>query len=104
MDFDGTVTAYREALGALLCGDHGPVWSLFSRRDDVTLANPMGPPCRGPAEVEKTIRAAAANFGSGTLTRVDEISRYATSDLGYVLQIEHLKGPWLTAMTSSRSR
>ena len=60
---------------------------LFSRRADVTLANPLGPPRRGPEDVEKAIKAAAANFSGGTV-RFQEVSRFQTADLGYVVHLE----------------
>jgi ketosteroid isomerase-like protein len=86
-DFDGLVEAYRQALDAFITGEPGPVTKLYSRRDDVTLANPLGPPRRGWAEVEKAINAAAANFTDGSL-RFEEVSRYHTDDLGYIVQLE----------------
>jgi len=52
-DFDGAIEAFRQASGPFLKGDPQPVTELFSRSDDVTLANPLGPPHRGPAEVDK---------------------------------------------------
>jgi ketosteroid isomerase-like protein len=86
-NFEGAVEAYRQALGAFLQGDPGPVAALFSGRDDVTLANPLGPPRRGPIEVQKGITEAAALFESGSV-HVEEVSRYTTPDLGYVVQLE----------------
>lgn len=87
-DFDGAIEAYREALEAFVTGDPRPVTALFSRRDDVTLANPLGPPHRGPAEVDKAIAAAAATLANGSIRGFEEVSRYRTPDLGYVVQIE----------------
>ena len=86
-DFDGVIKAYREALQAFVKGDPKPVLEHFSRRDDVTLANPLGPPRLGRAEVERTVEAAAANFKGGSM-RFEEISRFATPDLGYVVWLE----------------
>ena len=86
-DFDDVVEAYRLALGAFLQGDPHPVIEHFSRRDDVTLANPLGPPRLGWAEVERTIEETAANFKDGKM-RFEEVSRYTTSDLGYVVWLE----------------
>ena len=87
-DFDGAVEAYRQALDAFVKGDPEPVRAFFSRRDDVTLANPLGPPCLGPAEVDKAISEAAANLRNGSIRDVEEVSRYSTPDLGYVVEIE----------------
>ena len=66
-DFGAAVDAYRQALNAFVKGDARPVLEHFSRRDDVTLANPLGPPCRGRADVEKAVEAAAANFEDGSV-------------------------------------
>ncbi len=87
-DFEGAVEAFRQALGRFLKGDPGPATALVSRRDDVTLANPLGPPHRGPAEVDKAIAEAAAYLRDGSVRRFEEVSRYSTPDLGYVVQIE----------------
>jgi uncharacterized protein (TIGR02246 family) len=86
-DLDGVIAAYRQALHAFLQGDPEPVLDLFSRRDDVTLANPLGPPHRGRADVEQAIRTAAANFKAGTVD-FEEVSRYSTPGLGYVVWLE----------------
>ncbi|HEX7521240.1 MAG TPA: DUF4440 domain-containing protein [Acidimicrobiia bacterium] len=86
-DFDGVIQAYGTALGAFLGGDPKPVAELFSQRDDVTLANPLGPTRLGPAEVKKAIEEASANFASGSV-HVEEVSRYVTPDLGYVVRLE----------------
>jgi ketosteroid isomerase-like protein len=87
-DFDGAVEAYRQALDAFVKGDPKPAMKFWSRRDDVTLANPIGPPRLGPAEVDKAIEEAAANFKDGSIRAFEEVSRYSTPDLGYVVQLE----------------
>ena len=87
-DFDGAVEGYRLALRAFVTGDPKPVTEFFSRRDDVTLANPLGPPQIGPADVDQAIAAAAANLRDGSVAGFEEVSRYSTPDLGYVVQIE----------------
>ena len=86
-DFDSAVASYRQALDAFLKGNPGPVLEHFSQRDDVTLANPLGPARLGRADVEKAIGQAAANFEDGHM-RFEEVSRYATADLGYVIWLE----------------
>ena len=87
-DFDGVIEAFRQASGALLKGDAKPSMALFSRSDDVTLANPLGPPRRGPAEVDRAGAEAAAQLSDGSIVSFEEVSRYSTSDLGYIVQIE----------------
>jgi uncharacterized protein (TIGR02246 family) len=85
--FDGVVEAYRQALETFVKGDPTAVIGLFSRRDDVTLANPLGPPRRGRADVQAAIKDAAAHFAGGSV-RFEEVSRYTTPDLGYVVHLE----------------
>lgn len=89
-DFDGVVEAFRQALDAFLKGDARPVTELFSQRDDVTLANPLGPPRLGRAEVEKATEEAAANFTGGSIY-FEEVSRYSTPELGYIVQLERVE-------------
>ena len=87
-DFDSAVEAFRNALRTYVTGDPKPVHELFSRREDVTLANPLGLPRRGPAEVDEAGAAGAAQLRDGSIRGFEEVSRYSTADLGYVVQIE----------------
>jgi ketosteroid isomerase-like protein len=100
-DFDSTVQAYRQAQVAFLNGDLKPVLDLISRRDDVTLANPLGPPRRGPAEVAKAAADAAAQVSDGSVRGFEEVSRYSTPDLGYVVQIERFQARFADSGTIS---
>jgi ketosteroid isomerase-like protein len=86
--FDDAVEAFRHALDSFVKGDPKPCADFFSRRDDVTLANPLGPPRIGPADVDAAIAEAAATLRDGVVRGCEEVSRYSTADLGYVVQIE----------------
>jgi ketosteroid isomerase-like protein len=90
--FGQAVELYHQALDAFVRGDAGPDKKLFSRRDDVTLANPLGPPARGWNEVEKTMEAAAALLREGEPIRFERISAYVAEDLGYIVEIERTRG------------
>ncbi len=87
-DFDAAIEGYRRALEPYVKGDPDPVTKFFSRREDVTLANPLGPPRRGPKEVDEAIAAGAAQLRDGSMRGFEEMVRYSTPDLGYVVQIE----------------
>ena len=98
-NLNDVIAEFREALRVYVKGDPEPAMSFFSDREDVTLANPLEPPRRGPAEVGKAARTAAANFQEGgslhfeeVSSHFDEVSKFATSELGYVLQIERHEG------------
>ena len=98
-ELKGVIEAFREALRTYVRGDPVPAASFFSDRDDVTLNNPVGPPRRGPGEVRNATLEAGANFQEGGTVRFEEVSsafeevsRYATPDLAYVVQIERHEG------------
>jgi ketosteroid isomerase-like protein len=80
-----------QALNALIRGDPEPKKEMFSRREDVTLANPLGLPIRGWADIEQTLDRVASQMREGEPHRFERISEYATSDLAYVLEIERTR-------------
>jgi len=86
--FDDAVEAFRQAQVSFLNGDPDPAMELYSQRVDVTLANPLGPLRRGPAEVTRAAADAAGQVSDGSIRGFEEVSRYSTSDLGYIVQIE----------------
>jgi ketosteroid isomerase-like protein len=87
-DFDSAVEGFRQALRLFVIGDHEAAMAHFSPRDDVTLANPLGPPRRGLAAVIEAGAQAAAQLRDGSIRDIEEVSRVRTPDLGYVVQIE----------------
>jgi ketosteroid isomerase-like protein len=62
--------------------------ALFSRRDDVTLANPFGPPVRGWSDVSATLDRAAENYRNGEIVGFENVSTVITPDLAYTVEIE----------------
>jgi ketosteroid isomerase-like protein len=61
---------------------------LYSRRDDVTLANPFGPPVRGWSEVSPALDRAAANYRDGEVVGFQNVTTVIGSDLAYAVEIE----------------
>ena len=72
-------------------GNPEPVKNLFSRREDVTLANPYGPPVRGWGEVSKTIEHAASLRSDGEFLEWQILAKHMTAELAYVVQLERAK-------------
>ena len=89
--FEAAVEAGRSALGSMAKGDSGPSTALWSRHDDVVLANPLGPPIVGFSLVAAETARVAAMFVGGESLEFDEIVRWASEDLGYVVAIEHAR-------------
>jgi ketosteroid isomerase-like protein len=82
----------RQALDAIVKGDPEPKKALYSRRDDVTLANPFGPPARGWQKVAETLERAASQLREGKALAFERISEFATSELAYIVEIERYHG------------
>jgi ketosteroid isomerase-like protein len=61
---------------------------MFSRREDVTLANPVSPPVRGWNHIAETLDGVASQLRDGESIGFDRVSEYASADLGYIVEIE----------------
>ena len=64
---------------------------LFSHREDVSIANPNGPPVRGWEQVAQTVEHASSLRRDGEMIAVEHIAKYATPELAYVLEIKRAK-------------
>ncbi len=80
------------ALNALVRGDPEPKKKMFSHREDMSLANPFGPPVRGWEEAEPLLDRTVSQFREGEPHEFERISEYATDDLAYVVEIERCPG------------
>jgi ketosteroid isomerase-like protein len=87
-DVDQLIEQYYRAQREFLRGNPEPVKNLFSHTEDVTLANPYGPPVRGWEKVSKTIEHAASLRRDGTFVEWQIVAKYVTAELAYVVQIE----------------
>jgi len=82
-DLDEFKRQYRRSLEAFIQGDPEPQKALWSRGDDVTLANPLGPPAKGIDRVFEAMDRAAAMVRDGTDLTFDVVSSYETEDLAF---------------------
>ena len=93
-DFSDFLEQYHLALDAIINGRPELYQSLYSRRDDVTLANPFapfGPVSRGYAQVSETIARAASNYVEGHLVGFENFSTFLTTELGYIVEVERFE-------------
>jgi ketosteroid isomerase-like protein len=90
-DVDQLNEQYHLASGEFLKGNPEPVKKLWSLGEDVTLANPYGPPVRGFDEVAKTIEHAASLRRDGEFSGFEIVAKYVTAELAYVVQLERAK-------------
>jgi ketosteroid isomerase-like protein len=89
-DLEEAIAEYYATLSAVVAGDAEPLVQLYSRADDVTLANPWGPPVRGWAQVRDAVTAAATHFrdGGGTTERLTAVT---AAGLAYIVEIERFQ-------------
>ena len=72
---------YHRSLEAFSQGDPEPQKMLWSRRDDATLANPLGPPAKGWNRVREVMDSAASLIREGEGLTFECISLYEKADL-----------------------
>ena len=90
-DVDQLIEQFHLASGEFLKGNPKPTQELFSHREDVTLANPFGPPVRGWDEVAKVSEHAASQVRDGEFVSAEIIEKNVTPELAYVVEIEQAK-------------
>ena len=91
-DVDQLIDQYQQALDEFMKGNPEPVKELFSHREDVTLANPLGPPAHGWEQVGATIEHAASQFRDGRLVGVEIVEKHVTPGFAYSVWLEHAEG------------
>ncbi len=87
-NFDDVLDQSRAALDQIARGDAGGYKALYSRRADITVANPFGGVGRGWDEVMEQVERAASYYRDGKATRFDIITKAVTPELAYTVTIE----------------
>jgi ketosteroid isomerase-like protein len=90
-DYDLPMEEYRRAGLEITNGNPDVYKSLWSRRDDVTLANPFGPPVVGWEAVSARLDLAASNYRDGQDYEFENISTVVTRELAYTVEIERIR-------------
>ncbi len=91
MDFDHTIEKYHRALDEFHKGRPEFILDMFSERDDVSLANPLGPTVHGRKKVVKTAERAASNYREGEPIHFETVGKVVTPDLAFVVENERSK-------------
>src|SRR3954449_12935606 len=87
-DVDELIERYDLALGEFYNGNPKPVQSLWSHRDDVTLAPPFGAPTHGWEEVAASMERGASQFTDGQNTGFEILEKYVTPHLAHIVRVE----------------
>lgn len=89
--FQEEVARYHQAVPEITRGNTAPIKELYSRLDDVTLANPFGGIARGWAQVEARLDQAARQFRDGEMLGFDTVTSYTARDTAYLVETEHFR-------------
>jgi ketosteroid isomerase-like protein len=90
-DLDEVLEQWQLAAGEFLKGNPEPQKKLWFHREDVTLANPYGPPVRGWDEVTQILEHASSLRRDGEFVGSESVAKYVTPELAYVVQLERAK-------------
>src|ERR687886_20926 len=87
-DVDQLIEQFNLAQGEVVKGNAEPANKLFSHREDVTLANPLGPTAHGWDEVAAAGEHAASQLRDGEMVGFETIEKYVTDELAYIVRVE----------------
>ena len=90
-DLDEVIEQSHLALGEIVKGNPEPLKMRYSHLEDVTLANPFGPPVRGWEQAATTIERAASNYRDGEIVGFENVAKYVTPELAYIVEVERYK-------------
>ena len=90
-DVDQLIEQFNLAQGEIVKGNAEPANKLFSPRDDVTLANPLGPPAHGWDEVAAAGEHAASQLRDGEIVGFETIEKFVTDELAYIVRVERTR-------------
>lgn len=90
-ELEQVVQQYNRALDVLVRGSPEPFKALFSRADDVVLANPFGLDVKGWDDVSAALDYVSSRFSDGEASGFDRKASYMTTDLATIYEVEHGK-------------
>ena len=90
-DLDEVIKQYHLALGEFLNGNPEPLKMMYSRREDVSLANPFGSHACGWGQVAQTMERAASHDKDGEIVGFENVVKHVAPGLAYIVEIEQLK-------------
>jgi ketosteroid isomerase-like protein len=87
-DLDSTIERYHQADREIIRGTAEPYKTVYSHREDATLANPFGGVWRGWKQVSEALDRAASVYRDGQFTAIENLAKHVTPDLAYMVEIE----------------
>ena len=89
---------YHRATHEITRGNAEAYKPLFSRRDEVILANPFGPPARGWSNVSETLDRASQRFRDGELVGFENLTIEVPDEHANDVGVEQRSHPGLALL------
>ena len=86
--FDQLVDLSHDAWGIFITGDPKPAQALYSRRPDVSNANPFGPVVLGYEACAGTMDRAAGFYREGVVVGFETLVKWVEGDFGMLVETE----------------
>jgi ketosteroid isomerase-like protein len=90
-DVDQLIERFNLAQGEVVKGNAEPANKLFSQREDVTLANPLGPTAHGWDEVATAGQHAASQLRDGEMVGFETIEKHVSDEFAYIVRVERAR-------------
>ena len=90
-DLERVLQRWHLAQDEFVKGNPEPVKQMWSHEEDVSVANPYGPPVRGWEKVSGVVEHAASQRRDGEATGFEVVAKGVTPELAYVVQIERAR-------------
>src|SRR5215212_7072602 len=90
-DLDHAIERYHLVAAEFIKGNATPYKELFSHTEDISLANPFGPPVRRWDEAARTMERAAARYRDGEVVGFENEANYVSSELAYIVEVERYR-------------
>jgi ketosteroid isomerase-like protein len=87
-NLDAFIEQQHAALARFVLGDAEPLKALFSRANDVTLANPFGAVVRGWEQAAARMDSAASFYSDGEVLGLEVHATHASADLAALVEGE----------------
>jgi ketosteroid isomerase-like protein len=90
-DFDEVVEHYHLALGEFVKGNPEPLKGMYSHGEEITVANPFGPPVRGWKQAAEIAERAASLYRDGEVVGFENLAKCVTPELAYIVELERFQ-------------
>jgi len=90
-NFDEALRQYNLAMSEFFKGNPEPINSIYSKSDEISLAQLSGPFVVGRNQVTSTASNNATKYRDG-ITKFKTLKKYVTDEFAYVVQVEQTNG------------